>query len=113
MSLRRRNEEPGGARRSRGRNPRAGCGKKAFAIQPPPVTPPPAPAWARVPSFPVGGGEGISGRWGELRPPTSQTSYPRSAMYLRILASQSAERPTGLLREGQGVRPEAGFSAAR
>jgi len=41
-------------------------------------------------------------------------------MYLRILASQFAERPTGLLpeghrdgvREGKGVRQEAGFSAA-
>ncbi len=39
-SLRRRHEELGGARRSPGRKPRAGCGKTAPAIHPPDLLPP-------------------------------------------------------------------------
>src|SRR3990172_12311112 len=38
-------------------------------------------------------------------PSTPQTPYPLSAMSLRILASQSAERPTGLLREAPAWAP--------
>src|SRR3972149_12265428 len=39
------------------------------AVQPPPLAPPVAPAWARVTSFCAGGGEGVSGGWGELCSP--------------------------------------------
>ena len=52
-----------------------------------------------------GEGRVFLGGGGSFAPPTPQASYPLSAMCLRILASQSAER-------GQGVRPEAGFSTA-
>ena len=56
-------------------------------------------------AFLQGEGRAFLGGGGSKASPTSQTSYALSAMCLRILASQSAER-------GSGVRPEAVFSTA-
>jgi len=74
------------------------------AVQPPPLTPPPAPAWARVTSFRAGGGEGNSGGWGE-----QSSSHPPN-----LLPPLHYVPPdVGLAVRGEGVGGEAGGGSFR
>src|SRR3970040_1623878 len=73
-------------------------------IQPPPLTPPPAPAWARVPSLRAWGGEGISRGWGEQRPPHPPAPLP-------LLRHGQAD--ASLAVRGEGAGGEAGGGSFR